>query len=158
MTEGPIGEDDLSARVRRAEYMEQMANRHASRKDAEVAEAEARLARREADVARLTAVLMRVRAELADAQNRAKAVLGEHHKPAELLRAAAEGRRDTAKAIREADPADEATVKMLDLQAYTLDGAACVVEGSYGPLYEWLPPHLWTSEMTAALYAKDSSQ
>ncbi|MFG1776630.1 hypothetical protein ACGFIG_09395 [Micromonospora sp. NPDC049048] len=64
---------------------------------------------------------------------------------ADLLRMAAAGRREYARAIPEkAEP--------LDLQAHTLDAAARVVEGDLAPLYDWLPSWQWTGEMNARLH------
>lgn len=65
---------------------------------------------------------------------------------ARTLRAAAEGRREYA---RSAPP--EVT-EALNLQAATLDGAAKVITGDPGPLYDWLPSYRWTPDMTARLY------
>lgn len=66
-----------------------------------------------------------------------------------MLRAAAEGRRDYAKSAGSL-PGDIAG--HLELQAATLDAAAKVLTGDLGPLYDWLPSHMWTPEMTARLY------
>lgn len=82
------------------------------------------------DVERVTAaVIERVTAELA-----------------QTFRAAAEGRRGYAR------NASAEVVQALELQAVTLDGAAKVITGDPGPLYDWLPSYQWTPAMTARLY------
>ncbi|MFY1595454.1 hypothetical protein [Micromonospora sp. WMMD737] len=67
---------------------------------------------------------------------------------AALLRSAAEGRREYARGA--ANQPDIAEV--LDMQAATIDACAKVLLGDLGPLYDWLPSHRWTPEMTAHLY------
>lgn len=65
---------------------------------------------------------------------------------AQTLRAAADGRREHARG------APPEVTEALELQAATLDGAAKVITGDPGPLYDWLPSYRWTPEMTARLY------
>ena len=70
---------------------------------------------------------------------------------AHTLRAAADGRRDLAAAIRADHPG---IADSLTLQETTLRQAAQVVEGDPDPLYDWLPPHQWTPDMRDRLYGK----
>lgn len=72
--------------------------------------------------------------------------------PAALLRAAAAGRREYATNA----PPEMADV--LQTQAATLDTAAQVVDGDYGPLYGWLPSWRWTPGMEQQLRDYKSSE
>ena len=74
---------------------------------------------------------------------------------AALLRRCAAGRREyagMADSPNSKDPTIPAVAELMRIQALTLDAAARAIEGDLGPLYDWLPSHRWTAEMTDALY------
>ena len=140
--------DGLSARLRAAEYELRHAERRIRRAEANLTAAEVRLACQQADIARLESDRIRMSNDLWEAQQQARTALGRHYAPEKLLRAAAAARRRLAAEL----DGDKGRQDLLLLQSDTLDRAADVVAGDRGPLYDWLPPHLWGTDMTDALY------
>jgi hypothetical protein len=80
---------------------------------------------------------------------RAAAALGEL---SALFRMTARGRRQYLRSI-EGDERFGSAVELLRIEITTIESVARVIEGELGPLYDWLPSHLWTKEMLARLYA-----
>lgn len=140
---------DLERRLTRAEVLRKRAWRRVAEKDAEIAEADALVAWLRAEVKRLEAVVARKDVEIRGLNDAAES--GGPADPARLLRAAARGRRSYL------DAAPDGTKRLLEIEIATIENAARVVEGDDGPLFSWLPSHLWTAEMTASLYAKGAT-
>jgi hypothetical protein len=72
---------------------------------------------------------------------------------AELLRAAAAGRRESAARCGGPGPREAEVREEFLAEAATLEAAARVVDGDLGPLYNWLPSWRWTPETVTQLAA-----
>lgn len=84
-----------------------------------------------------------------EARAAATAALGEL---VALFRMTARGRRQYLRSI-EGDERFGNAAELMRIEIATLDSVTRVLEGELGPLYNWLPSHLWTKEMLARLYA-----
>lgn len=69
-----------------------------------------------------------------------------------LFLMAARGRRQFLRSI-EGDERFGNAAELLRIEIRTLESVTRVIEGELGPLYDWLPSHLWTKEMLSRLYA-----
>lgn len=76
---------------------------------------------------------------------------------ADLFRRCANGRRTYLHSI-DGDERFKDAVRLLRIQIETLDAVARVIDGDMGPLYNWLPSHLWTKPMLHALYNTPGSE
>lgn len=122
--------------------MERQAVRHAMERDAEVAEVEATVAQLRAHLASAEANLRRRELELHDARE----AMPVEAAVADLLRKAVKGRRTY---LRNAP--DDETRRLIELECSTIESCVKVLGGDLGPLYNWLPSHMWTNDMVAAL-------
>lgn len=143
---------NLEWRLRRAEVAKRLAQGWAAEKDVELAEQVARVAALQAEIAQLQAVIARKDLEIRSFREATNGPGPAN--PAHVLREAARGRSQCLN-----DVPDDAAC-LLEVEIATIEACARVVDGDDGPLYVWLPLHLWSSEMQAdplarALFADD---
>lgn len=139
----PTTVEGLALELKRARAMERVAARHAMQRDADIAESESRVAHLKAEIARLNAALRQRDLELHDIREGVTpeaAIVG-------LLREAVTGRR-----FYVGNAPDEHTRDLLEIECRTIENCLKVLAGDTGPLYNWLPSHMWTEDMVAALY------